>query len=228
MPQHAHGLCFQEYFDGIRHAQRLMAEEVEDNTAQAQHRQRRNYPIVEKLSYKVGDQVMLHNPAVRRGPGYKLTGPWTGPFRVLEILGHVNYRIRRVGGGRSRVVHYNRLKPFMSRDDMLSSSLGSESLSSADSSDGDCPSSFFQGSLDCPVSSSEDEDDFSDENRSSEVETVLSSGDGDDEFSDECQSSETQTVTECNDSELYNLEVAPHRPSRRRHRPLWSRDYVFY
>ena len=42
--------------------------------------------------------------------------PWTGPFKVVEKLSSVVYRIPDTRGKRKRkVTHFNRLKPYLSR-----------------------------------------------------------------------------------------------------------------
>jgi len=61
--------------------------------------------------YKKGDLVWLHNPTVPPGHSTKLHHPWTGPFRILERISDVDYRIQEVFGKKSpSVVHFNRLK----------------------------------------------------------------------------------------------------------------------
>ena len=61
--------------------------------------------------YVTGDLVWLHNPAVPPGESRKLHHPWTGPFRVVEKISDVDYRIKEVFSKKpAQVVHFNRLK----------------------------------------------------------------------------------------------------------------------
>ncbi len=59
-----------------------------------------------------GDEVWLHSPAVNVGQTSKLNCPWKGPYVVLKKMSDVTYRIRKKGGRKDQVVHFNRLKPF--------------------------------------------------------------------------------------------------------------------
>ena len=62
--------------------------------------------------YIVGDIVMLHEPAVRRGNSRKFHRPWKGPFKVVKVISSTVYRIQNCEHSRGRkVVHFNRLKP---------------------------------------------------------------------------------------------------------------------
>ena len=59
--------------------------------------------------------VWLHSTAVKRGTPRKLHLPWKGPFRVVKKLSDVTYRIQDVLNKRRRlVVHFDRLKPYLS------------------------------------------------------------------------------------------------------------------
>ena len=64
--------------------------------------------------YQVGDWVWLHSPAVLRGQCRKLHHPWTGPFKVVECIGECYYRIKSKNGKIITVVHFDRLKSFVS------------------------------------------------------------------------------------------------------------------
>jgi hypothetical protein len=62
---------------------------------------------------KVGDQVMLYNPAVKLGRSPKLHCPWEiQPYDILEKMSDVDYKIRK-RNGKAKIVHFNRLKKFV-------------------------------------------------------------------------------------------------------------------
>lgn len=62
--------------------------------------------------YAVGDLVMLHEPAVRRGNSHKFHGPWKGPFKVIQVISSTVYCIQHCEhSSRRKVVYFNRLKP---------------------------------------------------------------------------------------------------------------------
>ena len=77
-------------------------------------RQKALYDVkVHGAPYQVGDWVWLHSPAVPRGQCRKLHHPWTGPFKVVECIGECDYKIKSKNGKMIRVVHFDRLKPFV-------------------------------------------------------------------------------------------------------------------
>ena len=68
--------------------------------------------------YTVGDKVWLYSPAFPRHHAAKFHQPWKGPYRIVEVLLDVTYRIRLEGPTSSdcrrrlnQVVHFNCLKP---------------------------------------------------------------------------------------------------------------------
>ena len=69
--------------------------------------------------YQVGDMVLLHSCVIPRGKSKKLHNPCTGPFRVEEILDESVYKIRNPIGGKPKIIHFDRLKPFPSSTDVL-------------------------------------------------------------------------------------------------------------
>lgn len=62
-------------------------------------------------TFELGHLVYLHDAATEIGISKKLTKPWTGPYRIVEIKGRVNYRIRRLNSRKQVIVHANRLNP---------------------------------------------------------------------------------------------------------------------
>lgn len=69
---------------------------------------RRYHPI---SKFRVNDAVWLHCPIPQEHG--KFRRPWSGPYRIIEVLEPTSYRIRPWGhhSGRTSVVHANRLKP---------------------------------------------------------------------------------------------------------------------
>lgn len=62
-----------------------------------------------------GSLVMYRTPGLHAS----LSESWIGPFEVLECLGAVNYRIKKLEGGKSRVVHVNMLKKYQDREEKV-------------------------------------------------------------------------------------------------------------
>jgi len=44
--------------------------------------------------FKIGDKVLLRNETLRRGRSKELDAQWTGPYRVVEKISDVNYKIQ--------------------------------------------------------------------------------------------------------------------------------------
>ena len=64
-----------------------------------------------KRELKVGDKVMLKVPGLQGA----LEAAWEGPYEGEQKLSKVNYRIKRIGGSGSRVVHINKTKSVVDR-----------------------------------------------------------------------------------------------------------------
>lgn len=63
--------------------------------------------------YAVGELVWVQNKVRKKGRCPKLQRRYKGPFKVLEIISDVLYRVCLPEGGAEMVVHFNRLKPFV-------------------------------------------------------------------------------------------------------------------
>ena len=76
----------------------------------------RAVPIV----FEPGQLVWLLVPAIPVGTSAKFARLWRGPFRVIEKLSDVVYRVEDTRqAGRIQVVHVNRLKKCFSRPEHL-------------------------------------------------------------------------------------------------------------
>ena len=63
--------------------------------------------------YKDGDLVWLYNPRRSKGRCPKLQRPWEGPYTVIQKLNDVVYRVTKNARATPKVVHHDRLKPYM-------------------------------------------------------------------------------------------------------------------
>ena len=62
--------------------------------------------------FQVGDCVWFHNPVRKVGLSLKFQRPWKGPYIITQKLTDVLYRIQENPRGKSKVVHYDRLKKY--------------------------------------------------------------------------------------------------------------------
>ena len=63
--------------------------------------------------YSEGELVWVQNKARKRGLCPKLQRRYKGPFKILEQVSDVLYRLVPAEGGPETVLHFNRLKPFV-------------------------------------------------------------------------------------------------------------------
>ena len=63
--------------------------------------------------YNVGDAVWFHNPVRKKGLSLKFQQPWRGPYTVIGNLSDVLYKIQLNPRGKPKIVHHDRLKPYL-------------------------------------------------------------------------------------------------------------------
>jgi len=103
-----------EYVEALQKRLTQAYEDTRLHLKQAAVRQKRNYD--KKLAWKPlqpGDSVWLHNVCRKKGRNPKLDNPWEGPFLVTRNLSDVVYRIQKTARSKPRVVHVDRLKPYL-------------------------------------------------------------------------------------------------------------------
>ena len=78
-------------------------------------RQKRYYDHrgVHQNTFKRGDAVWLYNPRRRKGLSPKLQYAYEGPYLVVKRLDDLTFRIQRGPKAKAKVVHHNRLKPYL-------------------------------------------------------------------------------------------------------------------
>jgi len=98
------------YIDTLRTTLQRAFTHAREAGAHAQRRQKAFYDrrTVDR-KFAPGDAVLLHNPVVKPGTTKKFRRPWVGPYRIVDAIDDVVYRIEDHRGKRS-VVHIDRLK----------------------------------------------------------------------------------------------------------------------
>ena len=87
---------------------------------QAEDMRRRYNLRAKKNEYREGDRVWFYNPRRRKGILPKLQRSWEGPCTVVTVLNDVVFRIRTTKG-QLRIVHHDRLSPFIGDGAVLGS-----------------------------------------------------------------------------------------------------------
>ena len=65
--------------------------------------------------FKEGERVWFYNPQRSKGKAQKLQNNWEGPYLVVKKFNDVVYCIQRTARHRKKVVHADRLAPFLER-----------------------------------------------------------------------------------------------------------------
>ena len=67
-------------------------------------------------SYKVGEEVLVFNPTVKKGETRKFTSFYRGPYIIVEIINDLNFKVEDKKTRKAIKVHYDRLKKFKTRE----------------------------------------------------------------------------------------------------------------
>ena len=105
-----------EYIEDLRIRLENVYATARENLRESANRQKHYYDLkTQDESYEPGNLVWLVNKSRRKGRCPKLQKKWLGPAVVEEKINDVTYKIR-VTKTESKVVHYDHLKPYLSRD----------------------------------------------------------------------------------------------------------------
>ena len=104
-----------------RNAQRIRSD-ISFNKEHAQLKQKENYDrtVKDARTFDVGDLVKIKNFKKTPGACAAFEKKLVGPFKVIKKHNELSYEIC-MNGGKSKVVHYNRMLPFYARSDEFSS-----------------------------------------------------------------------------------------------------------
>lgn len=104
-----------EYVSRLRDTLSTVVEAVKRHQSRASQQQKRSYDFRANFQYySEGELVWVRNKAKKRGVCPKLQRNYKGPFRVMDRVTDVLYRLVPAEGGQESVIHFNRLKPFTS------------------------------------------------------------------------------------------------------------------
>jgi hypothetical protein len=69
--------------------------------------------LIDSTGVTEGDRVWLYRPTRTRGRSPKLQSAWEGPYKVITRIDDVVYRIQWHPRSRMKVVHLDRLAPYL-------------------------------------------------------------------------------------------------------------------
>uniref|UniRef100_A0A8C2JCK1 Gypsy retrotransposon integrase-like protein 1 n=1 Tax=Cyprinus carpio TaxID=7962 RepID=A0A8C2JCK1_CYPCA len=103
-----------EYVTGVAESLSTVVEAVKRHQDLASNRQKTHADFRANFHYYVvGELVWIQNKTRKRGVSPKLQRRFKGPFKILERVSDVLYRVQLVEGGSESVVHFNRMKPYV-------------------------------------------------------------------------------------------------------------------
>ena len=103
-----------DYAYKLRQRMRAAHQRARNNIAKNTRRQKKTYDMTaESSQLKVGKFVWLHSTARTKGLSPKLERRWEGPFLIVGKLSDVTCRKQRRKNAKKKVVHVDRLKPYL-------------------------------------------------------------------------------------------------------------------
>ena len=106
-----------EYVAKLKYRLKTVHEMSRNSHMEAGQKQKLAYDgKVSKHAYKVGDAVWLRSYAKSKGLSRNLSRKlqlhWEGPFKIVGKILDLTYKILRSRKTDSKVIHFNRLKPY--------------------------------------------------------------------------------------------------------------------
>lgn len=106
-----------DYAENLRQRLTNVHEQVRIKMKIESDRMKARYDIrASGKTFEEGDEVWLYNPTRKKGLSPKLQQSWEGPYKVIKRINDVVYRIQRSPKTKMKVVHLDRLRPYVSRE----------------------------------------------------------------------------------------------------------------
>lgn len=92
-----------------------VVEAVKKHQAKASRQQKANFDLrVNFQYYSEGELVWVLDKSRKRGLCPKLQRRFKGPYKIMDRVTEVLYRVAPIWEGPEKVIHFNRLKPYLS------------------------------------------------------------------------------------------------------------------
>jgi hypothetical protein len=104
----------------LRESAAYINEVIRENTLIAQDKQQSAYNrfVKDRSIFKVGDIVKINNYRTRVGYSAAFEKKFLGPYRIVKVLGDLNYQLEAPNLA-PQIVHYNRMLPYNVRNEFL-------------------------------------------------------------------------------------------------------------
>ncbi|KAF8789440.1 Retrovirus-related Pol polyprotein like [Argiope bruennichi] len=108
----------EEYVENLRTRMEEVHHLARDRIGMASEKMKTRYDArATGHNFHEGDQVWLWNPKRRKGLSPKLQTNWEGPYTVFKRLNDVVVRIQKSPHSKPKVIHCNRLAPYLGQGD---------------------------------------------------------------------------------------------------------------
>ena len=105
-----------EYVIELQNRMKMVHEMARESLLKAGQKQKWLYDRrVSKHKYNVGDAVWLRLYIKPRGLSKKLQLRWEGPFKIINKLSDLTYKVQKHKNATFKIVHFNRLKPYQGK-----------------------------------------------------------------------------------------------------------------
>ncbi|GFX43848.1 retrovirus-related Pol polyprotein from transposon 412 [Trichonephila clavipes] len=105
----------EEYIEKLQARMEEMHHLVRERIGMASEKMKTRYDV-RAAGHDFRDKVWLWKPKHRKGLSPKLQTNWGGPYTVLKRLNDVVVRIQKSPHSKPKVMHYNRLAPYLGQE----------------------------------------------------------------------------------------------------------------
>lgn len=103
---------YESYIDSLKYKLQKSGEIAKENIQNSKEKSKTNYDNkIKEFNFNLGDMVYLKREVLSSGQSKKLTSNYEGPYEIIKINSRTNVTIRV--RNKPKVVHVNRLKPFI-------------------------------------------------------------------------------------------------------------------
>jgi len=108
-----------DYAEDLRRRLQTIHYGVRNKIKMESDRMKARYDLrVNGRTFVEGEQVWLYNPTRKKGRSPKLLNNWEGPYKIIKKINDLVYRIQKTPKSKMKVVHLDRLQPYLTAEDV--------------------------------------------------------------------------------------------------------------